>query len=95
VIQLLKEKQLYEKLSKCFFGMKGVEYLGHIISHEGVELDPNNIKSMMDWLIPKTLNNLRGFLGLTGYYGKFVQNYGRIETPLTALTKKDEFSWTP
>ena len=69
--------------------------MGHIVSHEGVKLDPNKIKSMMDWMIPKTLNNLRGFLGLTGYYCKFVQNYGRIATPLMTLTKKDAFSWTP
>jgi hypothetical protein len=94
VLQLLKEKQLYAKPSKCFFGVKEVEYLGHIVSHEGVKVDPNNIKAMMDWPIPKTLKNLRGFLGLTGYYRKFVRNYGRIETPLTTLTKKDAFSWT-
>jgi hypothetical protein len=95
VLQLLKEKQLYAKQSKCFFRVKEVEYLGHIVSHEGVKVYPNNIKAMMDWLIPKALKNLRGFLGLTGYYRKFVRNYGRIEAPLTALTKKDEFSWTP
>jgi hypothetical protein len=95
VLQLLKEKQLYAKPSKCFFGVKEVEYLGHIVSHEGVKVDPNKIKAMMGWPIPKTLKNLRGFLGLTGYYRKFVQNYGRIETPLMTLTKKDAFSWTP
>jgi hypothetical protein len=94
VLQLLKEKQLYAKPSKCFFGVKEVEYLGHIVSHEGVKVDSNKIKAMMDWLIPKTLKNLRGFLGLTGYYRKFVRNYGRIATPLTKLTKKDSFSWT-
>jgi hypothetical protein len=95
VLQLLKEQQLYAKPSKCFFGVKEVEYLGHIVSHEGVKVDPNKIKAMMDWPIPKTLKNLRGFLGLTGYYRKFLRNYGRIETPLTTLTKKDGFSWTP
>jgi hypothetical protein len=73
VIQLLKEKKLYAKPSKCFFGVKEVYYLGHIVSHEGFKVDPNKIKAMMDWMIPKTLKNLRGFLGLIGYYRKFVQ----------------------
>jgi hypothetical protein len=95
VLQLLKEKQLYCKPSKCFFGVKEVEYLGHILSHEGVKVDPNMIKAMMEWSIPKTLKNLRGFLGLTGYYNKFVWNFGRITTPLMTLTKKNAFSWTP
>jgi hypothetical protein len=93
VLQLLKEQQLYAKPSKCFFGVKEVEYLGHIVSHEGVKVDPNNIKAMMDWHIPKTLKNCRGFLGLTSYYHKFFRNYGRIATPLMKLTNKDAFSW--
>ena len=58
VLQLLKEQEPYEKPSKCFFGIKEVEYLGHIVSHEGVKVDPNKIKSMVDWWIPKTLKNL-------------------------------------
>jgi hypothetical protein len=95
VLQLLKEEQLYAKPSKCFFGVKEVEYLGHIVSHEGVKVKPNKIKAMIDWPIPKTFKNLRGFLGLTGYYRKFVQQYGRITTPLMTLTKKDAYSWTP
>jgi hypothetical protein len=95
VIQLLKEKHLYAKPSKCLFGVKEVEYLGHIVSHDGVKVDPNKIKAMLDWPIPKTLKNITGFLGLTGYYRKFVQNYGRIAAPLMTLTKKDAISWTP
>ena len=70
---------------------KEVEYLGDIVSHGGVKVDPNKIKTMMDCPIPKNLKNLSGFLGFIGYYCKFVQNYGRIETPLTTLTKKDAF----
>ena len=58
VLQLLKEKELYAKHSKCFFGIKEVEYLGHILSHVGVKVDPKKIKSMMEWTIPKTLKNL-------------------------------------
>jgi hypothetical protein len=69
--------------------------LGHIVYHEGVKVDPNKIKSMMVWLIPKTLKNLRRFLGLKGYYHKFVQNYEKIATPLTTLLNKDSFYFTP
>ena len=67
VLHLLRDKKLYAKPSKNLFGVKEVEYLGHIVSHECVKVDPNKIKAMMDWSIPKTLMNLlRGFLGLTG-----------------------------
>jgi hypothetical protein len=78
VLQLLEEKQIYAKTSKCAFGVQEVEYLGHIVSHEGVKLDPNKIKAIKEWQIPKTLKKLRGFLGLKGYYHKFVNNYGQI-----------------
>ena len=93
VLKLLKVHQLYAKPSKCAFGVQEVEYLGHIVSHEGVKVDPNKIKAIMDWPIPKKLKNLRGFLGLTGYYRKFVKHYGQIIAPLTKLLKKEGFYW--
>eukprot|EP00253_Pinus_taeda_P033070 PITA_33070 len=95
VLQLLEEKQLYAKRSKYFFGVQEVEYLGHIVSHAGVKVDPSKIKAIKEWKIPTSIKHLRGFLGLTVYYRKFVKNYGRIAAPLTTLLKKDAFSWTP
>ena len=68
--------------------------MGHIVSHEGVKVEPNKFNSIKEWKIPTTIKHLRGFLGLTGYYRKFVKNYGRITTPLTKLLNKDAFSWT-
>jgi hypothetical protein len=94
VLQLLEEQQMYANHSKCAFGVQEVEYLGHIVSHEGVKVDPNKIKSIREWSIPKTLKKIRGFLGLTGYYRKFFNNYGQIEAPLTTLLNKEAFSWT-
>jgi hypothetical protein len=71
-----------------------VEYLGYTVSHEGIKVDHNKIKSMMEWTISKTLNNIRGFLGLVSYYHNFFKNYGKISTSLTTLLKKEAFSWT-
>ena len=63
--------------------------------HEGVKVDPKKIKEIKEWKIPTTIKHIRGFLGLTWYYHKFVKNYGRIAAPLTTLLKKDAFSWIP
>jgi len=95
VLKLLEEKQLYEKTSKCFFEVQEVDYLGHIISHEGVKVEPNKIKAIKEWKVPTTINKLRGFIGLTGYYRNFFKDYGRIVAPLTTLLKKYAFSRTP
>jgi hypothetical protein len=92
-MEILKTHQLYVKLSKCAFGKQEVEYLGHLISEEGVKADPEKITAMTNWPIPKTPKALRGFLGLTGYYRKFVQGYGGIAGPLTSLLKKESFQW--
>ena len=72
-----------------------MEYLGHIVSHEGVKVEPSKIKAIKEWKIPTSIKNLGEFLGLTGYYCKFVKNYGRIAAPLTKLLKKNAFSWIP
>jgi len=72
-----------------------VENLGHIVSHEGVKVDPNKIKSIKEWKIPITIKHIRGFLLWIGYYHKFVKNYGRIVAYLTTLLKNDAFSLTP
>jgi hypothetical protein len=95
VLSLLAQHQLFLKQSKCAFGASEVEYLGHLVGKDGVRVDPKKIEAMQDWPHPKTLKSLRGFLGLTGYYRKFVKNYGKIAAPLTTLLKKNSFNWTP
>jgi hypothetical protein len=94
VLHLLSKHQLFLKQSKCAFGASEVEYLGHLVGKDGIRVDPKKIEAMQDWPHPKTLKSLRGFLGLTGYYRKFVKNYEKIAAPLMALLKNTSFTWT-
>ncbi|WOG96017.1 hypothetical protein DCAR_0415347 [Daucus carota subsp. sativus] len=94
VFQLLDANCLRVKLSKCAFGQTQVEYLGYIISNKGVEADHKKIHAMTSWPTPTCIKSLRGFLGLTGYYRRFVRHYGVISKPLTNLLKKGAFQWS-
>ncbi|GKD69912.1 reverse transcriptase [Tanacetum coccineum] len=94
VLHTMQSRQLYAKMSKCVFGTTQVEYLGHVISGEGVSTDVSKVKAMQDWPVPVNIKKLRGFLGLTGYYRRFIKNYASISKPLTALLKKNAFKWS-
>ena len=93
ILGVLLFHQLYAKQSKYVFGCSKVEYLGHIISREGVKDDPKKISAMLQWPIPEIVKALKGFLGLTGYYRKFIMGYGSIAQPLTDLLQNDAFHW--
>lgn len=94
VLQVLKDHSFYANEKKCSFAQTRVEYLGHVITKEGVSADPEKIEAMRNWLQPKNVTSLRGFLGLTGYYRRFVESYGKIARPLTDLLKKEGFCWS-
>lgn len=93
VLQLLRQHSLFAKMSKCCFGFSEVDYLGHTVSHQGVQMDKSKVQAVLDWPLPRTLKHLRDFLGLSGYYRRFIRNYATIVASLTALLKKDAFVW--
>jgi len=95
VLTALREHQLRLKRSKCSFATTSVQYLGHVISSAGVAMDQDKVAAITSWPQPATVRGMRGFLGLAGYYRRFIKNYGTVAAPLTTLLKKEGFLWTP
>lgn len=93
VLRALDENKLAANKKNCAFGQLGIDYLGHIISNEGVSMDPSKVACVTQWPCPRNVKGVCGFLGLTRYYRKFIRNYGKTAKPLTDLTKKDGFKW--
>ncbi|KAL5540690.1 hypothetical protein UlMin_043342 [Ulmus minor] len=94
-LDTLKKNKLYAKFKKCEFWLEKVGFLGHIVSRDGISVDPSKTEAVSGWSRPKTISEVRSFLGMAGYYRRFVEGFSRIATPLTALTRKNHrFEWT-
>ncbi|GKF05231.1 putative reverse transcriptase domain-containing protein, partial [Tanacetum coccineum] len=94
ILELLKKEELYAKFSKCEFWIPKVQFLSHMINSEGIHVDPAKIESIKDWVSPKSPIEIRQFLGLAGYYRRFIEGFSKIAKPMTKLTqKKVKFVW--
>jgi hypothetical protein len=95
VLQQLRDHQLYAKFNKCAFWLKEVPFLGHVISIEGIAVDPSKIQEVLDWKSSTSVTQIRSFLKLAGYYHRFITNFSKITKPMTKLLEKDaKFKWT-
>jgi len=95
VLPRLREHKLYAKFSKCEFWLKEVQFLGHILSENGISVDPSKVQQVMDWKVPTSVTEVRSFLGLAGYYRWFIPDFSKIAKPMTNLLQKDhKFIWT-
>ncbi|XP_077253257.1 putative mitochondrial protein AtMg00860 [Tasmannia lanceolata] len=95
VLETLRKEQLYGELKKCEFWFDSISFLGHMVSKDGVSVDPKKIETVMLWNRPNNVLEIRNFLGLAGYYRHFVEDFSRIAAPLTRLTRKEtKFVWS-
>jgi hypothetical protein len=95
VLEKLRSNQLYAKFSKCEFWLTEVVFLGHVISAGGVSVDPGKVKDVLNWMSPTTASEIRSFIGLAGYYRRFIKDFSKIAKPMTKLLEKNEaFEWT-
>jgi hypothetical protein len=96
VLQKLRENQLYAKLNKCEFWLKEVSFLGHIISEGGISVDRSKVKDVLSWNTPQNVSDIKSFLGLVGYYRRFIEGFSKISKPMIELLGKgNTFEWTP
>ncbi|KAJ9556778.1 hypothetical protein OSB04_011392 [Centaurea solstitialis] len=94
VLEILRKEQLYAKFSKCDFWLQEVQFLGHLVNREGIKVDPAKVEAVMKWETPKSPTEIRSFLGLAGYYRRFIQDFSKVAVPLTKLTRKNvSFVW--
>jgi hypothetical protein len=95
ILQRLHNHQLYVKFSKCAFWLKEVTFLGHVISVEGIAVDPSKVQELLDWKSPRSVTQICSFPGLVGYYRRFIPNFSKIVKPMTKLLEKDaKFKWS-
>ena len=93
-MQELQNHQLFVKFSKCNFFKDKIEYLGHVVTKEGISMDPEKIKAIKYWPVPKDVTDVRSFMGITSYYWRFIEGFSRIANPITSLQKKGKkFYW--
>ncbi|WVZ76553.1 hypothetical protein U9M48_024518 [Paspalum notatum var. saurae] len=96
ILTQLREHQLYAKFSKCAFWLREVSFLGHFLSEKGVAVDPSKVEDVLNWKQPETVTEIRSFLGLSGYYRRFIKDFSKIAKPMTSLTKKNvKYLWDP
>ncbi|GJW88374.1 putative nucleotidyltransferase, ribonuclease H [Tanacetum coccineum] len=94
MLDLLRKEKLYAKFSKCEFWLQEVHFLGHVVNHDGIHVDPSKIEAVKSWKAPTTPSEVRSFLGLAGYYRRFIENFSKIAKPLTSLTQKNQkYEW--
>jgi hypothetical protein len=95
VLQKLWKHRLYAKFSKCEFWLEKVSFLGHILSKDGVAINPSKVQDVLEWKQPRNITDIRSFLGLAGYYRRFIENFSKIAKPMTELLKNGvKFEWS-